>query len=230
VKLRRGTVDRVIDRARFALDSFPSFEYQPLPWLGKNHARRAAGVHTRWRAIESFIDAHPVATALDIGCNVGYFSIQLATRGITTVGVEKSPKCYRLFLYAIRKLKLSNAGVLVFDVQPSTVRLLPPADCVLFLSVWHHLVRTEGLAAAGDVLKGLWDKTGTALFFESGENELGAHWNLPPLDPSPDQFFSRYLTEQLDNARVEHLGQHDAFAPDGSPCRRSLFACHRIRP
>jgi hypothetical protein len=231
LKVTRDQVDAALDRARFKLDSYPTMDYQPLPWLGARRARRGSGVESRWAVIDAKLDEladeGPVDTAVDIGCNVGFFAISLAQRGVVTLGVEQYPKYYRPYLYALRRLQLGHAGALVIEVTPRTLDLIPEVDCVLFLSVWHHIVRAHGEAAAKDVLARLWTKARRVLFFETGEAELPRHWNMPAMEPSPEAFLPGYLADICEDADVVHLGRHDAFAPDGSSCRRSLFAVIR---
>jgi hypothetical protein len=231
LKVTRDQVDAALDRARFKLDSYPTMDYQPLPWLGAGKARRGSGVESRWAAIEAELDELDadgrVDTAVDIGSNVGFFSISLAKRGVATLGVEHYPKYYRPYLYALRRLQLRHAGALVLEVTPRTLGLVPEVDCVLFLSVWHHIVRADGEAVAKDFLSTLWSKARRVMFFETGETELPGHWNMPAMAPSPEAFLPGYLAEACKGADVVDLGRHDAFAPDGSPCQRSLFAVVR---
>jgi hypothetical protein len=108
-----------------------------------------------------------VATAVDIGCNGGFFTVNLARAGVATVGVEREPKFRRTAATSLRRAGLANAGILDLDVTPETVRLLPDADLVLFLSVWHHMVRAYGIDIADDLLAAIWAHTATVMMFDS---------------------------------------------------------------
>jgi hypothetical protein len=198
-------------------------DYQPLPWFGIHAAGRAAGVESRWRAIEAALTGRDVRTGLDLGSNAGYFTIRLARRGIATVGVEPDSRYFRILRFAVKRLGLPNVGCLDMDVTPITASLLPSADAVFFLSVWHHMVRYHGLDGASSILGEVWAKTRQVLFFETGEMEMPARFRLPDMSPEPRVYLEKYLAEHCPGGRVEHLGRHDAFTPERKPCRRNLF-------
>jgi SAM-dependent methyltransferase len=227
--VRRHWVDEALDRLRFRLDTWPSMAYQPLPWLGIHTARRAVGVESRWRVIEEALEGRDVRTGLDLGCNAGYFTIQLARRGITTIGVESDPRFVRILRFGAKRLALPDVGCLDVTVSPTTASLLPPADVVLFLSLWHHLVRYHGLDGATDVLREVWARTGHVLFFETGQQEMPARYRLPDMSPDPKVYLEKYLAGQCPGGQVEHLGLHSAFTPEREPCQRNLFAVVRER-
>lgn len=226
---KRDWLDSFLDRVRFSLDTFPALDYQPLPWFGIERAGRAAGVESRWEAISSFLAGFDIESATDIGCNVGFFAINLARSGIATLGIEGNAKQSRILNYAIRRLQLPNIGSLFAEVTPATVKLMvPPSDCILFLSVWHHVVRKHGLAEGERVLAHIWKRTNQVLFFETGENEMPSEWNLPRMEPDAKRFLHAYLEERCPGSRVVHLGQHEASAPDSGLCHRNLFALVKI--
>lgn len=226
--IKRSTVDRLIDRFRFRLDRFPSLDYQPLPWMGLPSARRAQGVATRWEVMEPIIRGAGVETALDVGCNVGFFSISLAKMGVSTVGVEGYDKYFRLFQHTKRTLKLENLSCLDMYVSPKTVRLLAKTDCVLLLSVWHHFVKYYGFETATNMLGTIWNRADKLLFFESGEVEMTADWGLPSMAPTPEAFLREYLEVHCTGGTVEHLGSHKAFSPvTHTLVDRNLFVVKR---
>lgn len=230
--LTRRRVDEPLDWLRFRLDTFPragrlNSVYQPLPWLGLHAAKRAEGTASRWAAMERVLDGCDPQSALDVGCNRGFFTLSAAGRGIPTIGVESDPPAYRSALYAIRKAGVADAGLLILTVRPENVALLPASDAVLCLSLWHHFVREHGLQAATGMLAALWDRTGQVLFFDTGEDEMPASYNLPAMLPEPRTWLAGYLESTCAGAEVAHLGQHEAFRADGQPCLRNLFAVMR---
>jgi methyltransferase family protein len=240
--VRRERVDDWLDSLRFRLDSFPRsgwlkqsahVHYQPVPVLGRNDASRAQGTESRWRAIEAVIDSVPPdalrpATGLDIGANTGYFTIALAEKGISTVAVEPAPLCYRTAMLAIRRAGLTGrAAVLVLALDPSNQVLLPEADVVLCLSVWHHFVREFGFETATTMLEQIWRQTRMMLFFETGEDEMPTEFGLPSLEPDAQAWLAAFLATHCEGGSVEHLGLHQAFDADLNSVQRNLFVVRR---
>jgi SAM-dependent methyltransferase len=230
LKMRRVWIDRTLDRFHFELDRRPALDYQPMPWLGIDRARRDAGTKSRWEAFRPRLDALGVDTVVDVGCNVGYYPISLGLEGFAAIGVEPDPKMFRLMRYAIRRLGLERVGALDLTITPETVRMLPTGDLIIFLSLWHHLVRAYGLDEATRLLQVIWARTEKAMLFETGENEIPDHYGLPNFGDDPAGWIGEFLEGQCVGSTVEHLGQHDAFDPQRQPCRRNLFLVRRRTP
>jgi hypothetical protein len=220
---KRVWVDRVLERIHFELDRRPGLDYQPLPWLGVARADRDAGVASRWEAMQSSLETLKIGSAVDLGCNVGYYPISLGFAGVSAIGVEPDPKLFRIFHYAIRRLRLDHVGALDLKITPDTVGMLPNGDLTIFLAVWHHLVRAYGLDEASRMLRLIWQHTNKAMAFETGESEMPRSYGLPDFGPDPAAWISRFLGEQCAGGTVTHLGRHDAFDPKRRPCRRNLF-------
>jgi 2-polyprenyl-3-methyl-5-hydroxy-6-metoxy-1,4-benzoquinol methylase len=237
--LKRQRLDNLLDWIRFRIDSFPRttrlrhlshVHYQPSPILGMNDAGRAAGSASRWTAISGALDAAGIAsgTALDIGANTGFFTMTLAHRGFAVVGVEPLPAAYRTAIYAVRKASLEETvGITVMTVTPQNIDLLPRADVVIFLSLWHHFVRFYGLDEATSMLEHIWAKTGRALFFETGESEMPESFGLPSMEPDSRAWLEQLLRAHCAGGTVEHLGSHQAFDADRRPAQRNLFVVSR---
>ena len=227
--LTRDTFDNVLDRLRFRIDTFPHGLYQPVPSLPARNATRAGGSESRWSAMLPIIRAQAVESAIDVGACEGYFSIKLAAAGIQTIAIESKPGNYRTALLAVRRSGTRKVGVLAMEVTPENVVTVPPSDCVLCLSVWHHFVRSHGLDQATAMLETIWQQTRKVMFFDTGETEMTPDYRLPPMTPDPRSWLTTYLARTCAGARTEHLGLHRAFDPSGKPCRRNLFALIRTR-
>jgi hypothetical protein len=241
--LTRRYVDGALDRLRFAIDTFPRSTawleplrlpelhpavYQALPWVGIDTGRRMGASHTRWQAMRPLVEQRGVRTALDVGANVGWFTFSLAELGISTVGLDRGLRQSRIALYVRRRARLADrTSYLVMDLSAENAELLPSADAVLFLSVWHHIVREHGLETGTRILEALWERTRRVLFFETGEAEMPASWGLPAMAPDARSWIAAYLAETCAGGGVVHLGAHDAVDPDNGPCRRNLFALVR---
>jgi hypothetical protein len=224
----RNTLDERIDLARLRLDSFPYGRYQPIAVLPGRLAKRADGTLSRWQAIEPVIRREGVSTAVDIGANEGFFSIELGSLGVTTIALEAAPTAHRTALLAVRRSKLDNVGVLAFEVREDTVGMIPPADATIFLSLWHHIVKAAGLDGATRITREIWDRTAKVMIFDTGENEMDASFGLPEMVPDGRTWVERYLADTCSDSRVEHLGTHAAFDAAGDPCERNLFAVVRV--
>ena len=228
--LDRGTfeaVDDLLDWLRFRLDTLPNGLYQPISGLPVR-AARTTGSESRWEAMRPLVDRLGVGSAVDIGACEGYFALELGTLGIPVIAVESEPSNYRTALFAARRSRTGKVGVLALKVTPQNVFTLPAADCVLCLSVWHHFVRSYGLAEATAMLEQIWALTRSVLFFDTGESEMTPDYGLPELTPDARAWLTAYLAWTCPGGTVEHLGAHRAFAPGGEPCERNLFAVVRF--
>lgn len=195
----------------------PVIAYQNLPWSGITGARRAAGSEARLEAmLESLGDEGTFpGSVLDVGCNVGFFSLSMAQRGLIAFGVDMDATALRVATISSRDLG-QNSGPFVpihMACTPDSIPRLPDVDVVICLSVWHHWVRHSGLEIASANLIALWRKTKTAMFFDSGEREMPPHYNLPFGNKRPEEWLEQYLAELLPAANVRPLGRFSAFGP-----------------
>jgi hypothetical protein len=223
----RDGIDAVLDYVRFRIDTFPHGVYQPVASLPGDHATRGVGSESRWEAILPVVREQAVESAVDIGACEGYFSIMLGEAGIPTIALEGAPGASRTAMLAVRRSGLDDVGVLALTLTPSNVVAVPPSDCTLLLSIWHHLVRYYGLDAATEMTATIWNRTGKVLFFDTGENEMTPDYGLPEMTPDARSWLGAYLAETCEGSRVEHLGTHAAFDPSGRPVERNLFAVIR---
>jgi len=225
----RPAMEEGLDFLRLQVDAVSDPAYQPASLPSWRHASREDAVHSRWQAMQPVLDELRPATALDIGCNAAWFPLQLAERGIPSVGVEGHAPYFRTAAYAVRRSGRDDVGLLQLSVSPRTVELLPHAGCVLLLSVWHHLVRDHGLDGATGLLSAIWERCGSVLFFETaGDEEMPASFGLPRMEPDARTWVERYLGEVCAGAELQHLGGHRSGEPE-APVLRDLFAVVRIR-
>lgn len=197
--------------------------YQPQDHLeGRRRGARDAASHARWAAMEPVVREVGATSALDIGCNVGWFVTKLAILGMPVVGVEGRPATYRSALYARDRAGVDDVGILAMTVTPTTVRVLPSADCVLLMSVWHHMIDSHGLEPARDLLASIWQHSGKVLFFENGVVDLAGRPDVGELRGDAQDWFTELLGTVCVGGVVRHLGQHEAL-----DARRHLFAVVR---
>ena len=198
--------------------------YQPVPCVGIRKARRDESTVKRWQAIENELQRKE-GSVLDIGCNMGFFTFQMAQRGFFCLGVESEGLPYHICNLIKEVGGFDNAAFLKGTVNKAFCRSLPTVDITLFLSVFHHLVRQSGLKEATDLITALMGRTRSVLFFETGQsNEPNVSWAryLPPMKPSPREWVENYFLS-LGASTVKHLGEYHTHL---SPVKRSLFAVY----
>lgn len=78
-------------------------------------------------------------TALDVGCNAGFYSFELAKRGARVTGIDSEPLYLNQARWAARELGLEQRvefrELSVYDLGRSETRY----DLVLFMGVFYHL-------------------------------------------------------------------------------------------
>lgn len=78
-------------------------------------------------------------TALDIGCNAGFYSFELAKRGAEVLGIDLDPHYLRQARWAAKELGLSDRvkfkQMQVYDLA----RLKRSFDIIIFMGVFYHL-------------------------------------------------------------------------------------------
>jgi hypothetical protein len=201
-----------------AVDAQPA-AYQPVDVLGidVDPATRER-IIGRWDAMRPVILAHHPRTALDIGAAEGFYAMRLAELGLQVIALEAKDRPARILSLALSRARIDTVGQLRMTVTPDNVSLVPSADVVLLLAVWHHWVRNFGLDRANEMLRTIWSRTGRVLVFETGEH-MPTHYGLPDFGQDPSQGVSDLLTDVCPGSEVRHLGRF----PD-----RSLFAV--VRP
>lgn len=202
------TVFRLERRAEVAAGMLIYNPYQPIPWLGKLGGKRYVGTFARWDAIEKVIPPPP-RSVLDIGSNIGFFSLKLAERGYIVIGVEAGWGAYRLGGSLRDTLDLDNVACLKMTIQPSNIDALPSVDIMLFLSVFHHWILAYGFEEASMMLGVLLNKTKEMLFFETGQSTdpgVAPYLTvLPDMKPDPRTWMTNFLLE-VGASEVQYLG------------------------
>ena len=226
----RDAVEAVMGWTRYQFDSLFDPVYLPDDHLPKTLRRavRADGTYSRWDQLRPALKRADVRDAVDLGCNTGWFVVEMGRLGIASLGIEEHPAYHRNALYAARRSRLDNVAIAKMDLTTSTVRLLPEVDCVLFLALWHHLVRDQGLAAATCILRNCWNKTRKLLVFETVDAKAASEFGIPPMVPDTETCLRRYLAETCRGADISLLGTHAAARPrKTSEPERMVFALTR---
>jgi tRNA (mo5U34)-methyltransferase len=101
------------------LGDFPSFKWRDI-------ARHLPEDLTGW-------------TALDIGCNSGFYSIELAKRGAKVTAIDKDPHFLKQANWAVEQFKLQDQITIVEAQVYDLAAWEKHFDLVLFLGVFYHL-------------------------------------------------------------------------------------------
>jgi tRNA (mo5U34)-methyltransferase len=94
----------------------------------------------KWRALAPHLPERLDGwSALDIGCNAGYYSFELARRGAAVTGIDMDPHYLNQARWAARELGLEAAvefrQMQVYDLAAEDETF----DLVLFMGVFYHL-------------------------------------------------------------------------------------------
>ena len=140
--------------------------YHPIPELGIRIAtHREQAVIERWQAISSEISATP-ACVMDIGCNLGFYCIESAKLGHLAIGIDM-PNYARALMIIRGALALPNVVPIGIQLSPDNVSILPCADYLIVLQVFHHMRIAYGIEKALEIVRVLYGKCDRKLFFES---------------------------------------------------------------
>jgi tRNA (mo5U34)-methyltransferase len=94
----------------------------------------------KWQALAPYLPLRLDGwTALDIGCNAGYYSFELARRGARVTGIDVDPHYLRQARWAAKELDLQDViefrEMQVYDLAGEEEKF----DLVLFMGVFYHL-------------------------------------------------------------------------------------------
>ena len=82
-------------------------------------------------------------SVLDIGCNGGFYSIELARRGASVLGVDHDPRYLNQARWAVDRFGLQHRIELrqleVYDLAADAIERGRKFDLVMFLGVFYHL-------------------------------------------------------------------------------------------
>jgi SAM-dependent methyltransferase len=197
--------------------------YQPIFGNEKIDSLRYSGTINRWVAIQKEL-GDSVGSALDIGCNNGFFSFSLARKGYICLGIESTRFVYYICNLIKEINSLDNAIFLKAKLE-EIIGLLPQFDVTLFLSLFHHFVRLYGFNQATSIVVQLLAKTNRVMFFETGQsNEVCTSWSryMPDMGSVPKLWIQNYLLG-LGVKYVKWLGDFETHL---SSIPRSLFAVY----
>lgn len=199
--------------------------YQPAPWVGVSGGQRAQATYSRWNVIHAELENIPPGSALDLGSQLGFFSFKLSEMGFVTLGVEADSHVIRAARLIQSASGIDGVSFRNNRLDSRSVHQLPRVDVTIFLSLWHHICRSEGFESAELVLKEVLGRTRQVCFFETGQSdETYMEWvhELPRMEPSPDRWVADLL-KKCGAREVKHLGSFPAYRGN---VKRHLFAAY----
>lgn len=209
--------------------SSSQYLYQPI-FKYKDAKRRQLSTFQRWEAIESAIQniskSNEKMAALDIGCNMGFFTFNLAQKGFFCLGVDgESELCqFNNEVELLNKGKqASGDGVAVFTqfiLDKTSIDSLPSFDVILFLGVWHHITKTHTLVESQEILSKLYNKCNKIMIFESGYGPIERYQVEAKSKMEKDEWMYQCLKECCPGSEINILGEFEsrdagAGKPDG---------------
>lgn len=140
----RGTADPEVARAVARLA--PWFHNLHLPDGTETAPDHPLGDFPagKWRQIAPHLpDDLAGWSALDVGCNAGFYSFELARRGARVTAVDHDEHYLRQARWAAERLGVAERIVFerrdAYQLARQGLRGRPPFDLVLFLGVFYHL-------------------------------------------------------------------------------------------
>lgn len=140
------------DGSAIRIEDPVSQEIQSLaPWFHNLHlpdGKQTAPDHPlgdfplfKWEQISSSLPSDMTGmSALDIGCNAGFYSIALAQRGARVLGIDVDPHYLRQAAWARDRFGIDRAQMRLLQMQVyELAHLEEQFDVVLFLGVLYHL-------------------------------------------------------------------------------------------
>jgi tRNA (mo5U34)-methyltransferase len=120
------------------------------PWFHNLHlpdGRQTAPDHPlgdfprfKWRSVAPHLPADLTGwTALDIGCNAGFYTFELARRGATVTGLDVDSHYLRQARWAAEQLDLDDHVELQQGTVYDLARTSRQWDLILFMGVLYHL-------------------------------------------------------------------------------------------
>ena len=139
-------------------------------WRGR--AIRRVNAELKREAILETLDSR-TDTALDLGCNSGFYSFMLSKRGLMTTGIDIDREALATAKTIANTKEFCElpVGFMYTKLDRKTVHHLPEVDVVLFLSAFHTLCLHYGFDEAYGMLREIWSKARRSLYFETAESD-----------------------------------------------------------
>jgi SAM-dependent methyltransferase len=199
-------------------------DYQPNPFTERETQPDRRMCRERFAAFSETLPKD-AKSCIDIGCNIGYFTLRFADRGGVCLGVDVGRNEISVARGLARLNDVRNAAFLQWEVTPQNVAGLPFVDVIICMSVFHHWARKLGLEGATQIVDGLAARC-RFLVFETGQNdEVETSWasHLSFMGADSDAWIRSFLKGRGFTS-VKHLG---LFSTTLSSVPRHLYLAER---
>ncbi len=176
----------------------------------------------RLDAINNFLPENHSPTVIDVGCNLGFFTFNMAKRGGFSIGIDYGRNEILAAKALAHKHSVDNIVFTQMEITPDNASLLPKADMVICLSIFHHWIRKLGEDDSLRIMQGLADSANKYFVFDTGQpNEKDVDWNqnLEFMNPNISEWADDYF-KTLGFSKVINLGEHRTSLSD---VPRTLF-------
>jgi SAM-dependent methyltransferase len=194
--LLRRDPNRSIRSAFWRIVRDKKYVYEPIS-IGGTFIDGDREWNKRWSAIAVEIELNSVGSVLDIGCAEGWFLRQAAERyGCFALGVDMDDKAIAASELARIHDRTQRHASMLSTMTTQDISALPQFDLVLCLSVAHHVIRTQGLAAARDFVTAVASRARKVLIFEMGTaSEVSFDWSqqMPEMPQGQEAFIRDFL-------------------------------------
>ena len=210
---------------RFSFRNFTARSSYHPSLIASRTGRRSSSIE-RMETVANHIGS-PGVSVLDVGCAEGLFSLGLAQRGCTVLGLEgKLSRVIQAYADAA-KAKLYRIAFMNINVDNKFASSLPTFDYVLLLAVWHHMVKRNSLESATENLKILWEKCDIGLVFETGLTELSSEYKLQGWT---EKDLMDYLKKTLKPRSIIEIGRFQSFDSSAFTSSKEKFEGEFERP
>jgi len=146
--------------------------YHALPFEEYKISSHRKDTLSRWSLISNYIDFYN-KFVIDIGCNIGGFSMLSSLTGAKNVcGYDYDKESLDIGKILIRLKEIKNVNLIEKNIDLKFANELEECDIILWLSQWMWCVKQQGMNIAKEMLKIISSKTKIMVFESSAEDGM----------------------------------------------------------
>jgi SAM-dependent methyltransferase len=183
--------------------------YQPSVFGERSQCGAGRECQDRFKNINECLPDTPLS-CLDIGCNEGYFVFRMSERGGFCHGIDKGRNEIMVADGLAKVNNINNVSFSNAEIDVDYIFGLPHYDVIIFMSVFHHIARHNGLKYAEEFMLALSSINNKYLIFETGQpNELNTEWaeDLTFMKPDVESWISEML-RRSGYAKISVIGKN----------------------